>query len=111
MKNKAEFKLWISQFDSDVINSYPQKVVSVKNKFFFREVVIQNVSTHEDFEFFDFPKEFFLYATISRSFILLLYFLLFFLAVFFRTAMPSISSIYLIYFGSFSLKLFKASPF
>ena len=57
MKNKAEFKLWISQFDSDVINSYPQKVVSVKNKFFFREVVIQNVSTHEDFELFDFPKE------------------------------------------------------
>ena len=57
MKNKAEFKLWISQFDSDVINSYPQKVVSVKNKFFFREVVIQNISSHEDFEMFDFPKE------------------------------------------------------
>ena len=57
MEKKCEFTMILNQFDRSVLDSFPQKLISVKKSFLGFKVVVQNVSTNENFESFDFPKE------------------------------------------------------
>lgn len=57
MEKRCEFTMILNQFDRSVLDSFPQKLISVKKSFLGFKVVVQNVSTNENFESFDFPKE------------------------------------------------------
>ena len=57
MEKKIEFTMILNQFDETVMNSFPQKLVSVKKSFFGSKVIVQNESTHIETESFNFCKE------------------------------------------------------
>lgn len=57
MEKKIEFTMILNQFDEEVMNSFPQKLVSVKKSFFGSKIVVQNESTHLETESFNFVKE------------------------------------------------------
>ena len=57
MEKKIEFTMILNQFDETVMNSFPQKLVSVKKSFFGSKIVVQNESTHLETESFNFVKE------------------------------------------------------
>ena len=56
MEKKIEFTMILNQFDEAVMNSFPQKLVSVKKSFFGSKIVVQNESTHLETESFNFSK-------------------------------------------------------
>ena len=57
MEKKIEFTMILNQFDEAVMNSFPQKLVSVKKSFFGSKIVVQNESTHLETESINFVKE------------------------------------------------------